>query len=270
MKRTFHITSSTGADTGNAVLLCEISQHHVCIAVADATSKNIDLLSYYEVKNELEPDKFRQLMKAEGLDTVAFRRIIVNNAAKEALIIPAHRFTEESARRFYMATFGFTGDPLFFDELPEENAVLVHAMQPALLSHLKAGQETETKHNYSCWLKAVNNLIAEAGMAVHFTSREINVAAKHENQLKLVQTYNYATPMDVVYYLLATAREYGLSQTGTTLVLSGLINDDSAMYKELHQYFSHIRFWKPAVRALQSEYPHHFFSSMYNLAACVL
>ncbi len=109
------------------------------------------------------------------------------------------------------------------------------------------------------------------GLVVHFTNKEIRVTAIKQEQLKLAQIYAYTTPLDVVYYLLLICQEHDLSQTETPLLLSGLMSEDSAMYKELYQYFSNIQFWKPASKtALQSEYPHHFFSSLYNLAACVL
>lgn len=270
MKRTFHIASPNSADTPSSVLLCEVSQHHVCIALADASTKSIEQLSYYEVKNGLEPDKLRQLIKAEGFELSNIRRMVLSNACKEMLLVPVHHFTEESAKRFYITTYGNTGELFFFDELTEEAAVLVHAVPQPIMSVLKTVPERETKHTYTCWLKALNDSIAEDGIAVHFTNKEVNIVAKREQQLKLAQTYFYTTPLDVLYYLLAVCREYGLSQTGTTLMLSGLISNDSAMYKELHQYFSHIAFWKPAGITVQSEHPHHFFSSMYNLAACAL
>lgn len=270
MKRTFHITSQNVAGIRDAVLLCELSQHHACLAVADAVSKSIEQVSYYEVKSGLDPDKLRQLMKADGLDLTNISRVVLGNAFKEVVLIPVHHFTEESAKRFYTTTFGSTGEIFFFDELSDENSVLVHAVPQAIMGVLKSVRETEIKHSYACWLKTLDGSIAEDGLAVHVTGKEIRVIAKREHQLKLVQTYFYTTPLDVVYYLLAVCREYGLSQTGTTVVLSGLISEDSALYNELHQYFSNIRFWKPLVRSLGSEHPHHFFSSMYNLAACVL
>ncbi len=271
MKRTFHISSPPIAAAAEAVLLCEFSQHHACFAIADAATKRIEQLSYYELKNGLEPDKLQQLIKAENFDVPAFRRVVVNNAFKEVVLVPAHHFTEESAKRFYATAYGGAGEVFFYDELINENLVLVHALPQRLLDTIRNTRNTEIGHHYSSWLRMLDGSIDAEGMAVHFTSTEISVVAKRDNQLRFVQTYFYTAPLDVVYYMLAIAREQGLSQTGTTIVLSGLVDQDSAMYKELYQYFSHIRFWKPAFKApLQSDYPHHFFSSIYNLAACAL
>jgi hypothetical protein len=139
------------------------------------------------------------------------------------------------------------------------------------MGFLKSLRTGEAVHAFTCQLRSYNGFVAEDQMTVHFTGKEIRVIAKRDQQLKLVQSYFYTAPMDVVYYLLSIAREYGFSQSGTTLILSGLISEESAMYKELHQYFSAVHFWKPVTKAiLQNEHPQHFFSSIYNLAGCVL
>jgi hypothetical protein len=271
MKRTFHIMPPDSGDTADPVLLCELSQHHVCLALADGTLKNIGQLSYYELRNGLEPEKLRQLLKAENLDFSLIKRVVISNAFKEVVLVPAHHFSKENARRFYTTTYGNTAETFFFDDLANENAVLVHVVPQAIMGILKSARGTEIKHSYTCWLKNGNDLNEENGIAVHFTNKEIGVMVKKEHQLKLMQSYYYTAPLDVVYYLLAICREYSLSQTGIALMLSGLVSEDSAMYTELHQYFSNIRFWEPSVTLpVHSDHPHHYFSSMYNLASCAL
>jgi hypothetical protein len=167
--------------------------------------------------------------------------------------------------------YGADGEELHFDEVPQYNLVVVHAVPHGIMDALKGLQPPLVTHVYGCGLKRTNGVPAAQGLTVHFTNKDIRVTAIKEAQLKIAQTYYYTAPLDVVYYLLLICREHDLSQDETPLLLSGLVNEDSAMYKELYQYFSNIHFWKPASKtALQSEYPHHFFSSLYNLAACVL
>lgn len=252
-------------------MLCEFSQHHVCIALAGAGSKRMQQLSYYELKNGLAPDTLRDIIQNEKLHPAVIKRVVLSSALKEIVLVPANHFTEESARRFYTTTYGNTADALFFDDLTEQHVVLVHAVPQAVMGILKSSYGTETKHFYSCQLMSDNGSDDADLIAVHFTGKEIYVVVKKEEQLKLVQTYFYTTPLDVVYYLLSVCWQYDLSQSGTTLILSGLVSEDSAMYKELHQYFSTLHFWKPAPKAtLQNDYAPHFFSSLYNLARCVL
>jgi hypothetical protein len=271
LKRTFHITPAKPVDATNAVLLCEFSQHHTCFALADAASKTLLQLSYYELKNGLAPDTLHDIIEAEKLDNAGRHRIVMSNASKELVVVPAHHFTEESGRRFFTNQFGNTADVFFLDELSEQNLVLVHAVPREIMNLLKSSFGTEIRHCFSCQLKSNNSITTNSQLTVHFTGKEIYVIASKEEQLKLMQTYFYTSPLDVVYYLLTICQQYQMLQADTELVLSGLVSADSAIYKELHQYFATVRFWKPATKAvLESEYPQHFFSSMYNLAGCVL
>lgn len=253
------------------MLLCELSQYHVCIALADAASRKITQLSYYELRNILEPEKLHDVMRAENVDVRNMNRVVVSNAVKDVVLVPASYFSEDSGRRFYTSGFGSTPDTFFYDQIPEYNVVLVHAFPQAIMDSLKSLQGTEAMHFYSCQLRTDAGFESESQITVHFTSKEIHIIAKREQQLKIAQTYYYATPLDVVYYLLLICQEYNFSQTKTVVVLSGLVSEDSAMYNELHQYFSALCLWKPPSKTiLQGDHPHHFFSSMYNLAACVL
>jgi hypothetical protein len=271
LKRLFHIVSDKAATDKDLVLLCEVSQHHISLALADGLSKQLHQASYYELRNVLEPDKLQDVLKAENVDISGIKRVVLGSALNEVVLVPLHHFDEESARQFFTAVHGNTPDPLVFDEIRELNLVLVHAVPAGIMGFLKSLRLSEAVHAFSCQLRSYNGFVAEDQITVHFTGKEIRVIAKREQQLKLAQSYFYTAPMDVVYYLLSIAREYGFSQTDTALILSGLISEDSAMYKELHQYFSAVHFWKPVTKTtLQSEHPQHFFSSIYNLAGCVL
>jgi hypothetical protein len=51
--------------------------------------------------------------------------------------------------------------------------------------------------------------------------------------------------------------------------LSGLIDKQSALYKELYQYFINIEFSEAGWNMAGTEYPAHFFTSLNDLAQCV-
>lgn len=225
-------------------------------------------MSYYELKNGLLPDTLRKILDVEKGAEGSIRRVVLSNALNETVLVPSHHFTEESAAQFIVSLYGHETGRLMYDEVAEYNLMVVHHVPHALVQEIKRIDDALIMHCYTCQLRT-NNDTADT-IAVYFTGKEIRVVAKQESQLKQAQTYFYSTPLDVVYYLLLICQQYGFSQVDTTLVLSGMVSQDSAMYKELYQYFSNIHFWKPPVKTtLQSEYPPHFFSSLYNLVACV-
>jgi hypothetical protein len=106
-------------------------------------------------------------------------------------------------------------------------------------------------------------------LEVHIATQQFSVLVKKDNQVQLAQTYSYKSPLDVVYFLLKICYEFQLEQSSVFVILSGLVEKDSAMYKELHNYFTNLHFAEAAPYELpQNELPRHYFTSLYNLAAC--
>jgi hypothetical protein len=125
-------------------------------------------------------------------------------------------------------------------------------------------------HAYTPSLKIYNGFVAADQVDLHFTTHNFRVLVKKSQQVHLAQTYSYKTPLDVVYYLLKICYEFKLEQAEVFLIVSGLIDQDSAMYSELHNYFLNIHFaHAPSYTLPETEHPHYYFSSLYNLAACV-
>jgi hypothetical protein len=106
----------------------------------------------------------------------------------------------------------------------------------------------------------------EGNMYVDFRPDDFTVLLVKSSRLLLAQTYTYSTPEDVVYYLLKICAQLGLSQQELQLQVSGLIDSDSALYKELYQYFLNIEFRESGWQG--NEYPAHFFTTLNDLARC--
>jgi hypothetical protein len=91
--------------------------------------------------------------------------------------------------------------------------------------------------------------------------------------VQLAQIFPYIKVEDILYWLLDICRQFSLPQTEVKLVLSGLIEKKSAIFKELYQYFLNIEFASVTDDIRLSgdfyEYPSHFFSSLFKLALCV-
>ena len=111
-------------------------------------------------------------------------------------------------------------------------------------------------------------------MLIDFRGNEFSVIVFKDNLLQLVQTFTYSSSADVLYYLLKISQQLGTSQQEVKITLSGLIEKDSAIYRELYKYFIHLDFeiLPGGIRIAETlnEYPDHYFSSICKLATCVL
>ena len=267
LKRLFHIQPVVGKGSGD-VLLCELSHHHICLALAGLQSKEITALSYFETVTPLSAQDFTEALRQVSFN--GFQKMVVSSAFPEVVLLPEHLFAKKRAAELLQMTEEPVKDPVFYNVLDDQNVVVIFSVPKPIQQKLVEGREPEMTHVYTCQLRQ-QAAFAQDQIYVHFESREFRVLAKKDQQLLLIQTYGYSTPLDVVYYLLAVCREFDLSQSLTALVVSGLVDVDSAMYKELHQYFSQIHFaGNDAIQLPGNEYPKHFFSSIHNLAACAL
>ncbi|THU35944.1 DUF3822 family protein [Niastella caeni] len=99
------------------------------------------------------------------------------------------------------------------------------------------------------------------------------VAVFKGTNIQLIQAYSYQTPDDVSYYLLAICNRFNISQEKVTLIVSGLLDEQSRLYQELLKYFLQVQ-WDRLPDSVKldagfSAFPDHYFSPLLKMALCV-
>jgi hypothetical protein len=91
-------------------------------------------------------------------------------------------------------------------------------------------------------------------------------------KMSVIQQFEYKTPEDVVYYLLSLCKNFGATISDATIHINGLLNTDSALYKEIYKYIRNIVFDTLPASIQYSdeikEHPLQYFSHLYSLATC--
>lgn len=99
------------------------------------------------------------------------------------------------------------------------------------------------------------------------------VAVFNGPTIQLIQSYAYQTPDDVSYYLLAICNRFKISQDKVTLVVSGLLDEQSRLYQELLKYFLQVQWDRlpdsVKLDAAFAAFPGHYFSPLLKMALCV-
>lgn len=197
-------------------------------------------------------------------------KLIVSSAFPQALLVPNKFFHLKASllQNIYNLNHFFSLN----DPISEWQLINVYALP---LSVYKKITELDASvsfiHAYTPLLKIYNGFTSEHQLSAHFIGKQFRVMVKKDHHIQLVQTYSYTSPMDVVYFLLKICSEFQLPQEDTQMIISGLIEENSALYKELHNYFLHLHFAISETLSLpEHEHPNHYFTSLHNLAACVL
>ncbi|TKK70981.1 DUF3822 family protein [Ilyomonas limi] len=107
-------------------------------------------------------------------------------------------------------------------------------------------------------------LSGNAVTALHtiFYHHHFLLLAVKDNALQLATSIAYQSSQDCLYYILYTMQQLNLPLNETVVLVSGFIDMNSALYKELYQY---IPLLQPAEKGmLKDEYPAHYFTTFYK------
>ena len=248
-------------------LLLEIGDNYCCYALLkgeERTFKQIKYISFDEFEAE---EALLQVLNELIKENCG--QAIISPAFPQSFLSPKHGHQNDYI--LMDVIYDLPSQKFLKDEIPEWQMNIAYAIPVSIFNLIKEKfRLAEFRHAYFSSIKGFNGFTASDQIDIHFTTQNFRVVVKKNKHVQLAQIYSYKTPLDVVYYLLKICYEFQLEQSDVVVILSGLVEEDSAMYSELHNYFSNLHFAQaPAFSLPENEYPQHYFTSLYNLAACV-
>ncbi len=240
-----------------------------------AATREVGRLYFYSVGPGQE-DGWKQLSESHAQELAgSFSDVLISYGYLQNLLIPASHYSYRDAGRMLRLVHG--SEPWMMtsavDHLPEWQLYNVYEVPRQVHAWMnRRFHSGKYWHQHTLQLQGLGESEPEGLIQVDFKTSQFSVLVSASRTLHLAQTFAYSQPLDVVYYLLAACRRFGLDQQKVSLVLTGLIELQSALYHELHQYFVHIRFREipPSVVLPDTAgtLPRHYFTSLLNLSAC--
>jgi hypothetical protein len=249
-----------------STLICEWGDDYCCFAAYDRQTKTMQNLRYITfdcLTNSISSNILEQIKKETEYDKILFC-----SCFSQAILMPIKTYSQDNL--FVERLYNEKDAVALRDNISEWGMINSYHIPTNLYKKiLTAFPLACFSHVYTPSIKIYNGFAAESQVAVYITPANFRVIVKNKGQVRLAQMYTYHVPLDVVYYLIKIVEEIELPKDDTFIILSGLIEQDSALYKEMHQYFLNVHFaLPPNISLLNNELPQHFFTSMYNLAAC--
>ncbi len=249
------------------VLSLRLGNHHLGYSITNPGGEVLYRLAYYRTE-QTDSAALEELMQLAPVLKEQFYSVQVSwDFTGSALLSSADHQPEESGK-LLRALYGTNGqEAVITENIADWQLYNMYAV-PAELLH-KVQQQfpaAQSRHQFSLAIKQVIAATEQGNMYVDFRPDDFTIMLVRSSRLLLAQTYAYSTPEDVLYYLLKCCEQLGLSQQELQLQVSGLIDIDSALYKELYQYFLHIDFRQSGWQA--NDYPAHFFTTLNDLARC--
>lgn len=246
-------------------LLLEVGEDYCCYAYFEEHTQSFNLINYFSF-DDLDID-VRLHAILDELREERFSKIIACSSFLQALLVPQKYQSSNNALLDVIYEPG--GHHGLSDNVPEWQLNIVYSIPLTIFDLIqKELPDARFFHVYTPAIK-LNSHADKDHMCIHFSLRFFRVVLKIGQQVQLVETYSYKTPLDVVYYLVKICYEFKIDQSGIFIFLSGLIEAKSALYLELQNYFLNLEFEDfPPYSIPVSEHPHYYFQSLYNLALC--
>jgi hypothetical protein len=128
-------------------------------------------------------------------------------------------------------------------------------------------------HYYTLLLNEGQTQSDEQVIKMVMRNDQFLVAVFKGTSIQLMQSYLYQTPDDVSYYLLAICNRFNISQEKVTLIVAGLLDEQSRLYQELLKYFLQVQWDRlpdtVKLDAAFDAFPAHYFSPLLKMALCV-
>ena len=273
MKPSFHIKPETEYNSANSILLIIAGTRHCSFAIMNYLSKELVEFGYY-TSTEDEND-YKSFF--EGIESLNNRyyQTAIGYDSNQSVQIPSVVYKYEDGQLNLDAVYGKNGHTTVISEnVTGWNLYNIYRLPSSLHSAISwKFLSAKSWSIYFVLLKGHSSKSDEA-MIIDFKTDEFSLVVIKNNKLLLAKTFAYSSPEDVLYYLLKCCQQLNLSQQSVKLSLAGLIEKDSAVYRELHKYFINLEFESLSAEVKLAEaltvHPEHYFSSISKLAACVL
>jgi Protein of unknown function (DUF3822) len=275
MNLIFSIKANEVTDPAQSVMLIEAGDRYCCLGIMTAAGKELQRLDYFTTDDADEENLPGKILDIYPNWNERFHKVVIGYGFAEKILVPDTLYKYEDAETLLNACFG-TGVHTTIIAEPVADRLLHTVFRiPTAMHEWAAKKFTNVQyfHTASLLLKKNEDTYKNL-LRIDIKSEAFSVLVFKEGKLLLAQNREYSSPEDVLYYLLKITEQFSLSQQDIRLVLSGLIEEESTLYRELYKYFIHLEFEKIPEGIKQHvvfyEHPAHYFSSLFNLAACVL
>jgi hypothetical protein len=270
----FNIHSGQGS-AASEQLFVYAGSNGISAITLDADNKRFnDIVCYYfddSLGHEALATLYKTVLAEEPLFKGNYRKTDLVYTFTESILTPHEVYNSLSNTTMLETVFGDLNPATVKSEFVYTHNLHNIYRVPQAISNI-TGQQFPFA-NYSHLYSLMAACYKEDGLFVCFHPKQFTVLMRVSGKLKLVQTFHYNTPEDAAYHLLNVCSHFGPETYNTTLLLSGTINEDSALYAELYKYFLNIAFaGLPEgfqYPAAMNEFPAHYFSHLVSLSACV-
>lgn len=269
INRLFQVQGS-GEASHDALLSLRFGDQHAAVALTSRDGSQLHRLEYFQVHQWTKAateELFAQLVPDAAAPVTA--EIVFDMGSLS--LLPIAGYDETRLQALHQTLYPFAGPAVFRTESIAAWQLYVGYPVPIWLhrsieTHFS---KCRVRHSLRLALETSGQSDQHGKLLVDIGIASFRVVLLRNNRLQLFQNFSYTTPADVLYYLLKICQEQALQQQEVSLVLTGLVDKDSALYRELWQYFFQVSIREAVFATPDFPYPLHYFTTLNDIAVCV-
>lgn len=267
----------TGKQEEEHHLLIEMSGSTVTLAIYDAAQHKVATLEHFVFPEQQE--RYYSLLEDFFLThhwvRKNYRAVWISFSSSDAMLYPEELHDTMIQEQALELLTGDLSEGEVVSDVVEKAGISCVYRIPAVLYNLigsRFGEESAT-HLYAL-LSRYHAVSPNPDMLeVVVGNKQMTIYLRNKGKLMLVQQYPCNNGAEAAYHLLHLKQQFELDAEIFPIQLSGMIDPDSALEKEISRYFRNISFaMLPTDMQLSEDFfelPTHYFHNIYKLAACV-
>jgi Protein of unknown function (DUF3822) len=271
-----HPTPDKKPDFSNHILYVLLGPDHLAFTALDEYKEEFSLLEWYSFESHETEDALRNIFSDNVFLQQSFLRTELIVTYPDSLLIPNEMVTSVDPDKGIQLLYGDVNDGPVWEEKINSVGIHHYFRIPVTVSETIGRQfpTHDRTHLLTLMLRdAYREGDMENGCRLFFLERRFFVFLSSNAQLKLIRSFDYHSPEDVVYHLLNICEIVGMDPRELTLHYGGLIDHSSPLSERIQQYFEGFE----AIRSLEdvkvneeiANLPESYYSYFFNLCKCV-
>lgn len=264
----------TGIDAtlpANLMLCIQAGPTHFSYSLSNRTGDELYRLNYFSVK-EWNTEAIELLLKELPSKEADIQGVEIAYESGEFTMVPVAGFQESKLMALHKALYPHAEQSVYKTEsLAAWQLYIGYTASATLFNALLARYpDARIRHFLKLALQQAEPSGTQGRLLVNIRPNHFFAVLLRNNRFQFAREFFYETPADVLYYLLRVCEDHLISPNEVEIELTGLIDQESALFVELWQYFTQLRIRPAYWKTEQTEFPAHYFTQLNDLVKCAL
>jgi hypothetical protein len=274
MKALFEILPGS-IDAAKCILVCEMSNESFSYAIKDEEQNVYVALAVFQFQKGAAANDYgntlREVFESQPRLSENFKKVCITYSFAESVLIPFALYSSLENENVINLIHGDVQNNciILTDLITESGVYNAYRISAAVFNIFKSYfPDAANMHQHSVLLKQPRS--KEDMLSVIFYPQRIVLRLNKKGRTEFVHSFCYNTAEDVSYILLNTCKQYEVENI--PVEVSGLIEKDSSLYKDLYKYFETVHFASLPQACNYAEgitqQPSHYFSHIFAIDSC--